>query len=157
MKAKILPLLLTVLLISVILPINVEMKRADSDIESLEPNSYQKRDFRENTNFLRENNLNEPRESVPEEQKLITFKQREKKAEEDFLGSLFTTEGEKNTTIQANAEQLNLFKESENTRYQAFGITEDTSEMNSITILLFGFLGIAIIMLLVLILPRMAK
>ncbi len=157
MKANVTSLLVAVFIFCALLPLNTGVIFADSDIESLEPNSYQKRDFRENTNFLRENNLNERRESVPEEQKLITFKQREKKEEDDFFGSLFTTEEVKSTTIQANAEDLKLFSEQETIRYQAVVATENQSKMNSITILLFGFLAIAVIVLIVLILPRMAK
>lgn len=157
MKANVTSLLVAVFMICALLPLNTGVIFADSDIESLEPNSYQKRDFRENTNFLRENNLNERRESVPEEQKLITFEQREKKEEDDFFGSLFTTEEVKTTTIQANAEDLKLFSEEENSRYQAVVATENIKKSNSITILLYGFLAIAIILLMVLILPKMAK
>ncbi|MGD6993556.1 type VII secretion EssA family protein [Sutcliffiella horikoshii] len=98
MKAKIALLLIAVSALMSLQSLNGTVTMADSDIESLEPNSYEKKDFKENTNFLRENNLNERRESVPEEQKLLTFKEREKKAEQDFIGTLFMT-GEKNPPL----------------------------------------------------------
>lgn len=157
MKLRITFLLAIVTIFGSLLTLNDTVKHADSDIESLKPNSYQKRDFRENTNFLRENNLNERRESVPEEQKLLTFKQREKKAEEDFIGSLFTTDEEKSTTIQATSAEFKLFTQQDTSRYQAVVAAESSSKTNSIIILLYGFLAIAVILLLALILPRMAK
>lgn len=157
MKFRIASLLAIVIIFVSLITFNVTVKHAESDIESLTPNSYQKRDFRENTNFLRENNLNEHRESLPEEQKLLTFKQREKKAEEDFIGSLFTTDEEKSTTIQVTSLELKLFTQQDTSRYQAVVTTESPSKTNSIIILLYGFLAIAVILLLVLILPRMAK
>jgi type VII secretion protein EssA len=157
MKYRIAFLLAMITIFVSLLTLNVNVKHAESDIESLTPNSYQKNEFRENTNFLRENNLNEHRESVPEEQKLLTFKQREKKAEEDFIGSLFTTDEEKSTTIQVTSAELKLFTQQDTSRYQAVVATESTSKTNSIVILLYGFLAIAVILLLVLILPRMAN
>ncbi len=157
MKYRIAFLLAMITIFVSLLTLNVNVKHAESDIESLTPNSYQKKEFRENTNFLRENNLNEHRESVPEEQKLLTFKQREKKAEEDFIGSLFTTDEEKSTTIQVTSAELKLFTQQDTSRYQAVVATESTSKTNSIVILLYGFLAIAVILLLVLILPRMAN
>ncbi|WP_404461965.1 type VII secretion protein EssA [Sutcliffiella horikoshii] len=157
MKAKVALFLIALCVLFALLPLNGTVTSADSDIESLEPNSYEKRDFKENTNFLRENNLNERRESVPEEQKLLTFKEREKKAEEDFIGTLFMTGEKKATTIQATSQELKLFTEQDNSRYQAVVASESSSKTNSITILLYGFLAIALILLLAIILPRMAK
>lgn len=157
MKAKIAIFLIAICVLIALLPLNGTVASADSDIESLEPNSYEKRDFKENTNFLRENILNERRESVPEEQKLLTFKEREKKAEEDFIGTLFMTGEKKSTTIQATSQELKLFTEQDNARYQAVVASESSSKTNSITILLYGFLAIALILLLAIILPRMAK
>ncbi|TYS61335.1 type VII secretion protein EssA [Sutcliffiella horikoshii] len=157
MKAKIALLLIAVSALMSLQSLNGTVTMADSDIESLEPNSYEKKDFKENTNFLRENNLNERRESVPEEQKLLTFKEREKKAEQDFIGTLFMTGEKKSTTIQATTKELKLFTEQDNSRYQAVVATDSSSKTNSITILLFGFLAIALILLLAIILPRMAK
>ncbi|ART76068.1 type VII secretion protein EssA [Sutcliffiella horikoshii] len=157
MKAKIALLLIAVSALMSLLPLNGTVTMADSDIESLEPNSYEKKDFKENTNFLRENNLNERRESVPEEQKLLTFKEREKKAEENFVGTLFMTGEKKSTTIQVTSQELKLFTEQDNSRYQAVVATDSSSKTSSITILLYGFLAIALILLLAIILPRMAK
>ncbi len=157
MKAKVVLFLLALYVLVALLPLNGTVTSADSDIESLEPNSYEKEDFKENTNFLRENNLNERKESVPEEQKLLTFKKREKKAEEDFIGTLFMTGEKKSTTIQATSQELKLFIEKDNSRYQAVVASENSSKTNSITILLYGFLAIALILLLAIILPRMAK
>ncbi|WP_404432546.1 type VII secretion protein EssA [Sutcliffiella horikoshii] len=157
MKAKVALFLIALCVLIALLPLNGTVTSADSDIESLEPNSYEKRDFKENTNFLREKNLNERRESVPEEQKLLTFKEREKKAEEDFIGTLFMTGEKKSTTIQATSQELKLFTEQDNSRYQVVITSESSSKTNSITILLYGFLAIALILLLVIILPRMAK
>ncbi|TYS70862.1 type VII secretion protein EssA [Sutcliffiella horikoshii] len=157
MKAKVALLLLTVCVLLVLLPISGTVSMAESDIESLEPNSYEKKDFKENTDFLRENNLNERRESVPEEQKLLTFEKRENKAEEDFVGTLFMTGEKKSTTIQATSQELKLFTKEDNSRYQTAVASESSSKTNSVTILLYGFLAIALILLLVIILPRMAK
>lgn len=157
MKAKFALFFIALCVLIAFLPLNGTVISADSDIESLEPNSYEKKDFKENTNFLRENNLNERRESVPEEQKLLTFKELEKKAEEDFLGTLFMTGEKKSTTIQATSQELKLFTEEDNSRYQAVVPTDSSSKTNSITILLYGFLAIALILLLAIILPRMAK
>ncbi|MGD6993557.1 hypothetical protein [Sutcliffiella horikoshii] len=52
---------------------------------------------------------------------------------------------------------MKLFTEQDNSRYQAVVATDSSSKTNSITILLFGFLAIALILLLAIILPRMAK
>ncbi|WP_404449683.1 type VII secretion protein EssA [Sutcliffiella horikoshii] len=157
MKAKFALFFIALCVLIALLPLNGTVTSADSDIESLEPNSYEKKDFKENTNFLRENNLNERRESVPEEQKLLTFKEREKKAEEDFIGTLFMTGEKKSTTIQATSQELKLFTEEDSSRYQAVVASESSPKTNSIIILLYGFLAIALILLLVIILPRMAK
>lgn len=157
MKAKVVLFLLALSVLIALLPLNGTVTTADSDIESLEPNSYEKEDFKENTNFLRENNLNERKESIPEEQKLLTFKKREKKAEEDFIGTLFMTGEKKSTTIQVTSQELKLFTEEDNSRYQAMAASENSSKTNSITILLYGFLAIALILLLAIILPRMVK
>lgn len=157
MKPKVALFLIVLCVLIALLPLNGTVASADSDIESLEPNSYEKRDFKENTNFLRENNLNERRESVPEEQKLLTFKEREKKAEDDFIGALFMTGEKKSTTIQATSQELKLFTEEDNSKYQAVVASETSNKSNSITILLYGFLAIALILLLAIILPRMAK
>lgn len=157
MKAKVVLFLIALWVSIALLPLNGTLTSADTDIESLEPNSYEKEDFKENTNFLRENNLNERKESIPEEQKLLTFKKRDKKAEEDFIGTLFMTGEKKSTTIQATSQELKLFTEEDNSRYQAVVASENSSKTNSITILLYGFLAIALILLLAIILPRMAK
>lgn len=157
MKAKVALLLISICVLIALLPLNGLVTMAESDIESLEPNSYEKKDFKENTDFLRENNLNERRESVPEEQKLITFKKREKKEEEDFVGTLFMTGEKKSTTIQATSQELKLFTQEDNSRYQTAVASDSSSKTNSITILLYGFLAIALILMLAIILPRMAK
>jgi type VII secretion protein EssA len=157
MKAKVALLLISICVLIALLPLNGIVTMAESDIESLEPNSYEKKDFKENTDFLRENNLNERRESVPEEQKLITFKKLEKKEEEDFVGTLFMTGEKKSTTIQATSQELKLFTQEDNSRYQTAVASDSSSKTNSITILLYGFLAIALILLLAIILPRMAK
>ncbi|KPB04157.1 type VII secretion protein EssA [Bacillus sp. CHD6a] len=157
MKAKVALHFISVSVLIAIMPFTGTVTLAESDIESLKPNSYEKKDFKENTDFLRENNLNERRESVPEEQKLLTFQKREKKAEDDFAGTLFMTGEKKSTTIQATSQELKLFTEDDNSRYQTAVASESSSKTNSITILLFGFLVIALILMLAIILPRMAK
>ncbi|NMH73171.1 type VII secretion protein EssA [Bacillus sp. RO2] len=157
MKAKVALLLISICVLTALLPLNGIVTMAESDIESLEPNSYEKKDFKENTDFLRENNLNERRESVPEEQKLLTFKKRKKKEEEDFVGTLFMTGEKKSTTIQATSQEWKLFTQEDNSRYQTAVASDSSSKTNSITILLYGFLAIALILMLAIILPRMAK
>ncbi|WP_243290995.1 type VII secretion protein EssA [Bacillus sp. FJAT-47783] len=92
------------------LPFNVAF--ADSDqIEELEPNVYEKDKTNRNTEYLHDEALYKQKQSIPEEQKILTFEKDTKNPIEEIKNQLFQDSDIENNTVVAKAEKLGLFSD----------------------------------------------
>lgn len=122
----------------------------------VEPQEYKERQINVDLNYYREDERVR-REALSEEQRVLTFTQREMKYFNDVYDQLFHTETIEVNTITAKAERLDLFNgEAEPARQTRTEQESETGLLQISTILiLIVILTIAILMLVVI--PRMMK
>ena len=130
---------------------------ATPDFNNLTPNTYEKREFKENTDYLHEKSLYENKKRIPEEQKDLTFTQKNLDPLEGVKDKLFDGGEAMNNTITAKAEQLQLFTDSDpESIYKAEDLAP-VEHKNKLTILYIILLVIAIGVTMGFLIPRMAK
>ncbi|PLR75549.1 type VII secretion protein EssA [Bacillus sp. V3-13] len=132
---------------------------ASPDIDTLTPNTYEKKEFDENTNFLHEDSLYDNKKAIPEEQKGLTFEKQKSNPLDSVKDQLFIGEGKTTNTITATAERLKLFSDMDhNNKFEVSENTENNTNDNSrLMILYIGLLAVGIIVMLVLLIPKMAQ
>ncbi len=101
------------LIIVVLLPIffiineNRSWAAATPSLETLTPNEYEEKEFKENTDYLNEKALYEQKDAIPEIQQKITFEKPTSDPQEKLKGKLF--DGTIDNTVSTQAKQLKLF------------------------------------------------
>lgn len=82
--------------------------KAENEDVNVEPNEYQEKDIKLNTDYLHENSLYEQRETLSEEQLMLKF-DGEKLNENTMLADHLFNESDKGTnTITAKSEQFDI-------------------------------------------------
>jgi type VII secretion protein EssA len=130
---------------------------ATPDFNNITPNTYEKKEFKENTDYLHEKSLYENKKQIPEEQKDLTFTKKTldplKEVKEKLFGGGETT----NNTITAKADQLQLFSDSKQENFFNAEDQAPAEKDNKLMILYIILLLIAIGVIMGLLIPRMAK
>ena len=154
LNGKILVLLL--LLIILVLFTDADSARAESNIDDLTPNTYEKKEFKENTDYLHEKSLYENKKSIPKEVQELTFKKNKANPLEKVKAQLFTDMNIETNTIASRALQLKLFTDENVKRYDHEDKMQQTEKQKSkIMILYIGLLIIGLLILLVILIPKM--
>ena len=132
---------------------------AETDLNQLDPNVYEEKERKENTEYLHEKGLYEKRKEIPEEQKSLTFQKPGRDAEDELKDRLFTQYTKENNTIKSKAEQMGLF--SENTD-QASGTisTEEEQQQSGNTGLLMTYIlliAVGVLLIIGILIPKMTQ
>lgn len=127
-------------------------------VEDLDPVIYEKLEFKKNTDYLHDKKKTEMKNTIPQKQVDIYFDGRKKLPNRGDTSYLFQTieRGEK-STVTAKSSELKLFSEKDITLADVpVSKMEEESSSNSVrTILFFGLIGIGILTLFVIFLPRL--
>lgn len=135
---------------------DADSARADSGIDDLTPNTYEKKDFKENTDYLHDKSLYENKKSIPKEVQDLTFKKKNSNPLEKVKAQLFTDTNKETNTIASKALLLNLFTDDNVKRYDHEDKMEQTAKQKSrILILYIGLLIIGLLILLFILIPKM--
>ncbi|WLR60971.1 type VII secretion protein EssA [Guptibacillus hwajinpoensis] len=144
MKPKIICLITMIFLCCHLIPVAVE---ANTDINELLPNEYQKNKFKKNTDLIHDSSNSKEMEEISEDQKTISFNGKKVFNPENTLSELFLSMSKENSTIKDKAENLNLFSETETAAFNSIN-EEDTETTSSSFQLLIGILiGVCLIVL----------
>ncbi|MEM5016460.1 type VII secretion protein EssA [Metabacillus indicus] len=132
---------------------------AETDLNQLDPNVYEEKERKENTEYLHEKGLYEKRKEIPEEQKSLTFQKPGRDAADELKDRLFTQYTKENNTIKSKAEQMGLF--SENTD-QASGTisTEEEQQQSGNTGLLMTYIlliAVGVLLIIGILIPKMTQ
>jgi type VII secretion protein EssA len=130
---------------------------ATPDFDNLTPNTYEKKEFKENTDYLHEKSLYENKKEIPEEQKDLTFTKKNLDPLKEVKDQLFDGGATTNNTITAKADQLQLFSDS---KQESFLKAEDQTpaeQDNKLIFLYIILLVIAIGVIMGFLIPRMAR
>ncbi|CAH0347671.1 type VII secretion protein EssA [Bacillus sp. CECT 9360] len=138
-----------------LLMIMPDMSFAEED-PIVEPNQYEERDIELQTEYFHEESLLEKRQSLPEEQKALTFESDPSKRYESVEQELFQASSD-NNTIKAKAKQLNLFTGQDN----PFTSSNESKKEASLSVHLTFLLGIiavlAVLCLFFILVPKIGK
>ena len=150
-------LILLMLLAIRVLFTDADSARADSGIDDLTPNTYEKKDFKGNTDYLHDKSLYENRENgSSKEVQDLTFKKNNSNPLEKVKAQLFTDTNKETNTIASKALLLNLFTDDNVKSYDHEDTMEQTAKQKSrILILYIGLLIIGLLILLVILIPKM--
>lgn len=128
--------------------------------EDLDPVIYEKLEFKKNTDYLHDKKKTEMKNTIPEKQIDIYFDGRKKLPNRGDTSYLFQTaeRGEK-STVTAKSSELKLFSEKGNTQADVLvsQIGEESSSNSVRTIIFFVLIGIGILTLFVIFLPRLVS
>ncbi|MCM3705276.1 MULTISPECIES: type VII secretion protein EssA [Cytobacillus] len=130
---------------------------ATPDFNDVTPNTYEKKKFKENTDYLHEKSLYENKKQISEEQKDLTFTQKSLDPLKEVKEKLFDGSETTNNTITAKADQLQLFSDSKQESFFKTENQEPVEKDNKLMILYIILLLIAIGVIMGLLIPRMAK
>lgn len=123
----------------------------------VEPNQYEERDIELQTEYFHEDSLLKKKQSLPEEQKALTFEPVQDTELESVERNLFQTSPSENNTIQAKVEQLQLFTSKDEDRISSNDSdTVDSSSFN-LTLLLGIIVALAVIGLFFFLVPRLGQ
>ncbi|KMM37256.1 type VII secretion protein EssA [Guptibacillus hwajinpoensis] len=136
MKRKLISLITLIFLCGHLVPVAVG---ANTDINELLPNEYQKNKFKKNTDFIHDSSNTKEMGEITEEQKTIVFNGDKSFNPEPTINQLFLSMSTENSTIKDKAENLKLFSNTETTGFQS-KINEDTQTSSSSFQLLIGVL-----------------
>ena len=86
---------------------------AETNIDELVPNDYQKENVKINKDLLLDKQQNQQRTNIPEEQKGLTFEGEKSSNDTKIVSSLFKENAKNLNTIKTKAENLHLFSSTE--------------------------------------------
>ena len=153
---------LVVLVIAFCLALLVETNAlAATDLNSLTPNEYIEKEFRDNKEYLHNESLLKNKKAIPEEQKELDFIPDDYDPNEAIIEELFTKDFEERKTVAYEAQQLNLFSDdSPEMLLVANESKEESRENGGNSGLQYVYLGILvtlILIVLVLLIPKMTQ
>ncbi|QUG40730.1 DUF5383 family protein [Psychrobacillus sp. INOP01] len=129
-------------------------------VEDLDPVIYEKLEFKKNTDYLHDKKKTEMKNTIPKKQVDIYFDGRKKLPNRGDTSYLFQTaeRGEK-STVTAKSSELKLFSEKDIALAdESVSKIEEESSSNSVrTIIFLGVIGIGILTLFVIFLPRLVS
>ena len=132
------------------------------EAKDLDPLIYEKLEFKKNTDYLHDKQKTEMKNTIPKKQFDIYFDGRNKLPDKGDTSILFQTaeRGEK-STVTAKSTELKLFSESEKDITQAdisgSKIEDETSSSNMRAIIFLVLIGMGILTLFVIFLPRLVN
>ncbi|MBD7939687.1 MULTISPECIES: type VII secretion protein EssA [Cytobacillus] len=135
---------------------SVQDATASPNIDSLVPNSYEKQEFNDNKDLLRNGETKETKQ-ISEEKQALTFEERSINDNENLVDTLFSNVSEPRKTVALQAEQYQLFSDEASSvaTIQPEGEDEDGGLRLQTVYLII--LAIAIITILALLVPKMAQ
>jgi type VII secretion protein EssA len=159
MKRNTIISLTTLLLVIISLTSGVTVKaETESNLEELDPNIYEEKELKENTDYLHEESLYEKRNSIPEEQKDLTFEKPSRDEKDDLQEQLFTNYTKEKNTIKSKAEQMDLFS---GTAEPSMSMSEtenkDTSQNSGLMMTYILLIAIGVILMIGLLIPKMTQ
>ncbi|MFJ7825342.1 type VII secretion protein EssA [Psychrobacillus sp. NPDC096623] len=153
-------LFLLVLLLTLVGNCLVVFADEPKKVEEIEPVIYEKLEFKKNTDYLHDKQKTEMKNTIPKKQFDIYFDGRKKLPNRADTSYLFQTaeRGEK-STVTAKSSELKLFSNKEKTQADetVSKIEEESSGNNLRPILFLGLIGIGILTLFVIFLPKLVN
>ncbi|KON85645.1 lipoprotein [Sporosarcina globispora] len=146
-----------IVLIPALLLLAGQSAGATPDFNNLTPNTYEKREFKENTDYLHEKSLYENKKQIPEEQNNLTFTKKNLDPLKEVKDKLFDGGETINNTITAKADQLQLFSDSKQESFLKVEDQTPVEQENKLMILYIILLVVAIGVIIGFLIPRMAK
>ncbi|MCM3597317.1 type VII secretion protein EssA [Metabacillus idriensis] len=130
----------------------------ETNLEELDPNVYEEKELKENTEYLHEESLFEKRTTIPEEQKDLTFEKPSRDEKDDLQEQLFTDYTKEKNTIKSKAEQLDLFSGSaEPSMSMTETVNSDTTQNSGLMMTYILLIAIGVILMLGLLIPKMTQ
>lgn len=106
-----------------LIPYKAAIANTDIDLERLNPNEYNPKEFEPNTDFIHDDSLLlQNKSELSKEQKLLTFIPEQYAPSQMIVDQLFTTEGKGRKTVNFASQELGLF--SEQSKYSSFDSKE---------------------------------
>ncbi|PLT31937.1 type VII secretion protein EssA [Bacillus sp. V5-8f] len=124
---------------------------------TVKPNQYKEKEIDLQTDYFHEESLLEKKQSLPEEQKSLTFIKGENLFFESARHGLFQSSSADNNTIKAKAEQLELFSSQSKMLSSSNKTEEDNGFILNLTIVLGIIAVIAAVCLFLFLVPQMGK
>ncbi|MGG4489412.1 type VII secretion protein EssA [Metabacillus idriensis] len=129
-----------------------------TNLEELDPNVYEEKELKENTEYLHEESLYEKRTTIPEEQKDLTFEKPSSDQKDELQEQLFTDYTKEKNTIKSKAEQLDLFSGSaEPSLSMTETVNSDTTQNSGLMMTYILLIAIGVILMLGLLIPKMTQ
>lgn len=125
---------------------------AETNIDELVPNDYQKENVKINKELLLDKQQNQQRTNIPEEQKGLTFEGEKTSNDTEIVSSLFIENSKNLNTIKTKAENLHLFSSTEKVSQGQRIEEEPTSSKNPLSLFIWVLVVICIILLITVIL-----
>ncbi|MGB8002049.1 MAG: type VII secretion protein EssA [Anaerobacillus sp.] len=144
MKPKVISLLTMFFLCCHLFPVAVE---ANTDINELLPNEYQKNKFKKNTDLIHDSSNTKEMEEISEDQKTISFNGTKVFNPESARSELFLSMRKENSTIKDKAENLNLFSKTETAAFKSTNAEDTETTSSSFQILIGILIGVCLIVL----------
>jgi len=125
---------------------------AETNIDELVPNDYQKKNVKINKDLLIDKQQNQQRTNIPEEQKGLTFEGKKSSNDTKIVSSLFKENAKNLNAIKTKAENLHLFSSTEKvSQGQSVG-EETTSSTKPLSLFIWVLVVICFISLITVIL-----
>ncbi|GGB67928.1 type VII secretion protein EssA [Fictibacillus barbaricus] len=123
--------------------------QASKNIEELNPNLYEEKERKDQSNLILDESLSKNKREIPEEQKGLSFNQKSSDQLEDVQNGLFdTTDSAQNNSILSKAKKMNLFSKSEEHAFTALPQEEeDESSMSNISLVYSVLIGLGILLI----------
>jgi len=125
---------------------------AETNIDELVPNDYQKENVKINKDLLLDNKQNQQRTNIPEEQEGLTFEGKKTSNDTDIASSLFKENAKNLNTIKIKAENLQLFSSTEKLSQGQTVEEETTSSTRPLSLFIWALVVICMISLITVIL-----
>lgn len=125
---------------------------AETNIDELVPNDYQKKNVKINKDLLLDKQQNQQRTNIPEEQKGLTFEGKKSSNDTKIVSSLFKENAKNLNTIKTKAENLHLFSSTEKVAQGQIVGEETTSSTKPLSLFIWVLVVICFISLITVIL-----
>ncbi|MFC0273109.1 type VII secretion protein EssA [Metabacillus herbersteinensis] len=120
---------------------------AKPDLNGLEPYYYEGEKTKRGAEFFREKSKNETPESIPEEQRSLTFKKQSGNELERIQTQLFSNYTRENNTITAKAEKMELFSSTEERATSPVTSQDSASQSSGLLYLFGGLIAVSVLTL----------
>lgn len=125
-------------------------------VAMVEPNQYKEKEVKIKTNHFHEKQLLEQKQTLPEEQKVLTFTRKQTEFYNDVKNVVFLSQDKENNTVIAKSTQMKLFSNNEQS-YSKRMEAEKTNSIWDVSLILIVLITLAVLCMFVFIIPRLAK